>query len=71
MLKKLLKRSVEPKPEPEPPPDYYNWDGESLVSTFHTCACGKRSVTVKVLPAPIGEQVPIPLCRGCDIADRQ
>jgi hypothetical protein len=69
MFKKLLKRSAAPKQEPTP--DYYNWDGESLLSVFPICVCGKRSVTVKVMPAPVGEQTPIPLCRGCDIADRQ
>jgi hypothetical protein len=69
MLKKLLKRSAEPKPEPAP--DYYNWDGESLLSVFPICVCGRRSVIVKVAPAPIGAQHPEPLCRSCDIADRQ
>jgi hypothetical protein len=68
MLKKLLKRSAEPKPEPAI--DYYNWDGESLVNTFHTCTCGQRSSIVKVMPAPVGQQTPIPLCPRCDIADR-
>lgn len=62
------KREAQPA---EPKPDYYSWDAESLVSVFPICGCGARSVIVKVPPAPRGEQVPVPLCPQCDIADRQ
>jgi hypothetical protein len=67
----FFKRKQQQEPEAQPA-DYCSWDHESLLSVFPVCTHhpNQRSVVVKVLPAEIGKQEPIPLCMSCDAADR-